>query len=244
MLIPSDRHTPADLELWAELEAADRIHGASDRVQQLAGRSIAEIRAFLLRGPAYLSCSFGKDSVTLADLAREAGIPCQLVYLRADPVANPETPKVRDAFLVSWPWDYREVVVDYRGAPAGLGPDALEREKDRLFFGAFRSIGLPHISGIRAEESGGRKIRMRRWGLSSPGACAPLGWWKSTDVFGWLAHRGLPVHPSYAMLGGGRWDRRHVRVDELGGARGDQFGRREWEYSYYGDVLRRLEAGQ
>lgn len=184
----------------------------------------------------------GKDSVVLADLVREAGIACPLVYLRAEPVANPESPRVRDAFLPGWPWEYREIEIDYRSIPPGLPFDAVEKAKDRLFFGAFESLDLPHISGIRAEESGGRKIRMRRWGLMSANACAPLGWWTSADVFGWLAHRDLPVPPAYAMLGGGRWDRRQIRVDELGGDRGSQFGRGAWEAEYFGDVLRRLEA--
>jgi len=53
----------------------------------------------------------------------------------------------------------------------------------------------------------------------------------------------LPVHPAYAMTAGGRWDRKHIRVASLGGQRGAQYGRREWEREYYGDVLRRLEAG-
>lgn len=244
MLIPSERHRPADLELWAELEEADRVHGSSDRIRRLADRSIEEIRRFLAMGPAYLSCSFGKDSTVLADLARRAGVPIALVYLRTEPVGNPESPRVRDAVLSWWPWEYREIVVDYRVISPGLSFDEIERAKDRLFFATFASIGLPHVSGIRADESHGRKARMRRWGLSSQNACAPLGWWKSEDVFGWLATHRLPVHPSYAMLGGGRWDRRHIRVDELGGERGGGMGRAAWESEYYGDVLRRLATGR
>jgi phosphoadenosine phosphosulfate reductase len=244
VLIPSPRHTPADLALWAELESADRVHGGRLMRSGRVERSVAAIREFAGRGPCYASVSWGKDSVALAHMIMESCPSIPLVHLRAVPHGNPENGAVRDPFLAASPSaDYREIAVDYRDIPAGSGADAVEREKDRRFFGAFTSLGLSrHLSGIRADESSGRKVRMRRFGLASPNACAPMGWWSAADVFGYLAVNGLPVHPSYAMLGGGRWDRRHVRVDELGGARGDQFGRRAWEIEYYGDVLRRLEV--
>jgi phosphoadenosine phosphosulfate reductase len=87
-------------------------------------------------------------------------------------------------------------------------------------------------------------MRMARFAENSPNACAPAGWWKLDEVFAVLASEGLPAHPSYAMLGGGRWDRRHLRVSEVGDEKGIGWGRREWEREYYGDVLRRLEAGK
>ena len=105
-----------------------------------------------------------------------------------------------------------------------------------------RTIGGRHLSAIRAEESAGRRARMRRWGLTSPNACAPIGNWRSADVFGYLAIHDLPIHPNYAMTAGGRWQREHLRVDELAGERGDQFGRAAWETEYYGDVLRRRQV--
>lgn len=59
MLMPSDRHTRADLELWAELEEADRIHGARESMARKAERSIATIREFAARGACYCSISWG-----------------------------------------------------------------------------------------------------------------------------------------------------------------------------------------
>lgn len=241
MLIASGRHKPADLELWAELESADRLNGERLLKSGKAERSIEAIREFVAAGPCYLSVSWGKDSVALASLAIESGFVGPLVHLKAVPVGNPETHAVRDAFLGRYKGaDYRETVVDYRDIPKGLGSDKIEREKDQRFFRAFP--GGRYLSGIRADESSGRKIRMRKWGLSGPTTCAPLGWWTATDVFGYLTVNHLPVHPAYAMLGDGRWERKHLRVDELAGDRGDQFGRREWELEYYGDVLRRIDA--
>jgi phosphoadenosine phosphosulfate reductase len=240
-LIPSSRHTPADLALWRDLEGADRAHGRSAGLVRKVDRSTEAIRGFLAAGPAYLSVSWGKDSVVLAHLGLTVAPRLPLIHLRAVPHGNPDTPAVRDAFLTRYPGtDYRELAVDYRDIPPGLGPDVIEREKDRRFFATFP--GGRYLSGIRADESAGRKVRMRKWGLRGPTTAAPLGWWTAADVFAFLATEGLPVHSTYSMLGAGRWDREHVRVDELGGARGNQFGRKEWELLYYGDFLRRIEA--
>jgi phosphoadenosine phosphosulfate reductase len=247
MLIASERHTKRDLEFWAELEAADIVHGARTQLADRIERSSRAIRDFARGGNAYVSVSWGKDSVVLADLCRRAAPDLPLVYLKAEPTGNPLCLAVRDAYLGSYPTtQYSERTVDYRAIDPGLGCDETEKAKDRLFYGEFRAVekrwGTRHISGIRADESSGRKARMKRWGLASLNALAPLGWWSVADVFGYLAVRGLPVHPNYAMLGGGRWPREHLRVDELGGDRGTGFGRADWEREYYGDILRRITS--
>jgi phosphoadenosine phosphosulfate reductase len=230
-----------DLELWAVQEEADLARAELPRMSRLIEQSLKAIRDFVAAGPCYCSVSWGKDSVVLAHLVHLSRCRMQLVNLHAEPVCNPDTRLVRDAFLMRWPSDYVEEIVDYRSIDSRC-LDEIEHEKDRLFFGSFRRFGSRHISGIRADESGGRKIRMRRWGLASESACAPLGWWQGDDVFAYAAAHQLPLHPAYAMQGNGRWERRHIRVDELGGQRGDCFGRAEWEREYYGDALRRLEA--
>ncbi len=228
MLIPSHRHRSADLELWHELEEADRIHGERLLLSGKVMRSMEAIREFAAAGTCYCSVSWGKDSVTLAYLIWLTGLSIPLFSVRTTPYDNPHTSDVRDAFLARFDVEYSEtVVVSHTDAP---------------FYRAFREAGSRHISGIRAAESGGRKIRMRTWGLASPNACAPLGWWTTADVFGYLAVHDLPTHPNYAMIGGGRWDRERIRVDELGGEGGSQFGRWDQEREYYGDILNRLAA--
>lgn len=223
MLISCERHRPEDLELWNELEEADHLHYQRLAKSGKIKKSIAAIQEFAAHGPCYASVSWGKDSVTLAHLIYLSGCSLPLVHVAMHPGTNPESLRVRDHFLSCWPSDYQEISAHrddfYR---------VLDARKQR------------HISGIRADESGGRKMRMRTWGVSSPSACAPLGWWSNADVFAYLAENNLPVHPSYAMLGNGRWAREHVRVDVLGGFRGDQFGRAEWEAEYFSDVINRL----
>jgi len=218
MLIPCDRHKAVDLRGWAELEWADKVWAnQGDRLARLAARSLDAIEAFIA-GPCYASTSWGKDSVVLLHL---------FLSVRGQVV-------------------YHEEAVDYARVDPRLPTIVWDRETYRLWDAAWRKVeedfGARHFSGIRSEESSGRRLRMRRFGLNSPNASAPLGWWTQADIFAYLAAHQLPVHPNYAMLGGGRWKRDHLRVSEIGDEKGIEFGRREWEKEYYGDLLRRNEA--
>ncbi len=246
MLTPSPRHRPADLALWRELEQGDLLES---RRPALAGRvaaSLAAVRDFAAKGPCYASVSWGKDSVVLAWLVATAAPRVPLVNLRVSPTRNPDCDAVRDAFLARHPLDYHEEPVDYGGVDPSLPTVVWDRETYRLWDAAWRRVsarfGGRHLSGVRGDESRGRSIRVKRWGLASPNACAPLGHWTQAQVFAALAAAALPVHPAYAMLGGGRWPRDRLRTSEVGDEKGVGCGRRAWESEYYGDVLRRLAA--
>lgn len=228
MLIACERHRSEDLLLWSEMEEADRVHGR--RLAAKAARSLDAIRDFAAAGPCYASISWGKDSVTLAHLVWLSEAPVLLWHYRGAISYNPYTELVRDAFLARFDVEYGEVFPEY-------DPEWSEARIDAAFVRCLGMAGDRYLSGIRAGESFGRRVRMRRHGLATMRTCAPLGWWTVQDVFGWLAVHDLPVHPNYAMLGGGRWPREHLRVSALTGTRGDQFGRAEWEKEYYGDVL-------
>jgi len=234
MLIASQRHRPEDLELWLELEGADLARGKM--LGDKPSKALAAIREF---NPNYASVSWGKDSVALAHLIYQSGLVIPLVWVKQIPLYNPDCKSVRDAFLSRWPMTYREIIMHLReGHYAWHATGSLEAG----FAQAADEFGPRYVSGIRAQESGGRKIRMRKYGLASPNACAPLGWWTEADVFGYLAANDLPVHPVYAMLGCGRWERNQIRTCRLEGRGGDGSGRNEWEKEYYGDVLRRLKV--
>lgn len=249
MLIPSDRHTAADLDLWGELEPADRVVGARFLRSARLEESRRAIRAFAASGDCAGMVSWGKESIALAHLLRSEAPGVPLVHLRPTN-HNPDCDAVRDAYFAAFPGQaYEEVPVDYGSLhAAGLPDHALDRETDARWYAAIRDCearhGGRHITGIRSGESFGRMIRTLRWGLSTPNACAPIARWTLAEVYGYLAARELPVHPAYAMLGGGRWPRERLRVAEIGDTHGKGSGRREWEYSYYGDILRRLESGR
>lgn len=242
MLIPSERHTPADRELWTALEAADLSHYPLLMQSGKIERSLDALRTF--RPPFYASFSGGKDSLVMLDLLRLAGILTQtpVVFFHAMPKANPDavTAVARAAAHFGI-----EIEIRPYESPVPAGPrEEAEQVASASFLRECRQADQQfgnRVLGLRADESGVRKIRFRRWGLISKTCCAPLGWWSLEDVYSYAAANRLPLCPVYGMLGGGRWERHTLRVDALMGEPGSQFGRAEWEQEYYGDVLRRLE---
>lgn len=246
MLIPSPRHRPEDLLLWADYEEADAIRARSATLAGRVARSLSVLREFVGRGDCYASVSWGKDSVVTADLMRRVSLHPPLVNL-ACTNRNPDCNAVRDAYLSVSRQHYFEINVDYGDLHSSeLSEAQLDKATDAVWYraidGASKQFGR-HVLGIRADESGIRRMRCRVWGESSPNACSPLAWWTQEDVFAYLYARGLPVHPAYAMLGGGRWPRDRIRTAEIGDTHGRGGGRRQWEAEYYGDILRRLESG-
>lgn len=231
MLIKSPRHTQADLWHWLEISDGDSAWGKSPKVRQKAEQSIAEIRRFAAEGPCYTGVSWGKDSCVLAHLVSIASPKIPLVWVRWPVFDNPDSCSVCKAFPGISNMPYREV----------LSPD-MDNDDGRIGFAMAVDVAGTNrrITGLRAQESRTRKVSMSHIGLSTDRSCRPLGWWTAADVFGYLAANRLPVHPVYAMNGGGRWAREQIRVDSLGGERGNCIGRAEWEREYYSDVLNRL----
>lgn len=247
MLIPSDRHTDADLELWAELEEADAIHAARPALAARSKQSIASICEFAEAGPCHAGTSWGKDSVVLCHLLWNASPDIPLMHLRPTN-HNPDCDAVRDRYFAQFPGQsYTEVVVDYSGIDrVGLPDHEVDRLTDERWYAAIRDYEAVHydrhLLGIRSDESFGRMIRTLRWGINTARTSAPLAHWRTADIYAYLALHNLPVHPAYAMLGGGRWPRERLRVAEIGDTHGKGSGRRDWEAEYYGDVLRRGEV--
>lgn len=241
MLIHSRRHTERDLRLWRAHEEADRVHAIRERVRE----AVDAITAFAA-DDCYAGTSWGKDSVAVCHLLWLHARNVPLIHLRPTN-HNPDCDAVRDAYFAAFPGQaYHEELVSYAGIDRVRTPaHELDRLTDQRWFAAIgrceQRFGRHRILGIRAEESTGRRIRMLRWGTTSKRACAPIGNWSTRDVFAYLAQHGVPAHPAYAMLGGGRWKREKIRVAEIGDTRGTGIGRAEWEIEYYGDLLRRIQ---
>lgn len=231
MLIPSHRHRPEDLLLWAELEAADLINASSWRMQKKIEASKKIVDSFIADDPAYCSVSWGKDSVVVAHIVRQLSATIKLVWVRWPRSDNPDSVLVRDTFADNLSFDV-------------IAPDD-DADDGRLGFSlAAKFAETPRrISGLRASESTSRRLSISHE-INTLNSCRPLAWWSLADIFGYLAVNSLPVHPVYAMLGGGRWNREQIRVDSIGGARGRGAGRDQWEREYYGDVLNRLASGR
>lgn len=229
--------------LWEMQESADLI-GCTESKEREA---IAAIEEFTMsHADAYCGVSWGKDSVTTAHLLWKVARDIPLVHLRPTN-HNHDCDNVRDRYFESFPGqEYREVLVDYSGVDrCRLTDQEVDEETDRIWYESISTIGdasSGRILGIRADESIVRTYRVFRWGLNTKNACAPIGKWTTNDVFCYLAKNDLPVHPVYAMNGGGRWNRERLRVAEIGDIHGTGGGRRQWEQEYYGDVLARMQV--
>lgn len=236
MLIPSHRHTPADLEHWAICEKQDAARACMRAMERLEAQAMLAVEEFLSATPgAYVSVSWGKDSVVVAHLASRVRPGARCIWFPAGAVENPDCPMVRDAFLARFDVDYieHEAAVFTKTFEGHDGAQA-------AFEAAAEQHGAQYVSGVRAQESKVRKIRMRRWGESTINTCAPIGWWKHDDVFAYLHKYDLPIHPAYACTMGGLYPREHIRVATIGGYRGTGLGRRQWEATYYRDEIVRI----
>lgn len=231
MLIPSDRHTPADLRLWAEYKEADRAYAEScgPRLKRLQSESIAILSKWATGQDGFLGTSWGKDSVVLMHVAKLAGIRVPSVWVRMRGRDNPDCESVRDRFLSGIPGNYHERTFVYE-----------ECSRDEHWKAVAQEFGQRRLTGLRMDESGRRAMSVRHLGIDTGVSCRPLAHWTSPDVFAWAAIHDLPLHPAYAMLGGGRWPREHLRTHGIGGETGTNWGRREWEQEYYGEELRRV----
>ncbi len=242
MLIQSPRHTARDMAAWENAERADAVVARSVDLARHELRALAVAHAFAAGG-CYAGTSWGKDSTVLAHLvARLAsdGVRVPLVCL-VSPADNPDCARVRDAFLAAHPVEYHEIQCPGRWDRVGWHATGT---MEAGFAEAVRRFGPRHISGVRAEESGPRRERMRRWGHTTTNTCAPLGWWRGRHVFGYLHKYGLPVHPAYAMSRGGLLERERLRVAWVGLLHGTGRGRRDWERTYYPEMLRYLERAE
>jgi phosphoadenosine phosphosulfate reductase len=246
-LIPSPRHTTADLETWARYEHYDTALAESAYLGTLADRARALIEEFASVGECYCSVSWGKDSVVVAHLVATSSVAGRvpLVFARARDWETPEVDQVRDAFLAAHPhvsYEEKEFTfrVPMRGEP-GFEDDAARQ--DALGETLANTHGGRHISGVRAEESRIRAMSLRWHGEATVRSCRPIIKWRCADhVFPYLDRHDLPIHPAYGMSVGGFHDRRWLRVHALGcehpglsAARGDDPW--AWEDRYYGDVL-------
>lgn len=224
MLIHSPRIKPIDYECWNRYADIDCTTDVSQRAAS-ASRHVLQFAD----ADTFCAVSWGKDSVCVAAIVAIFAPKVPLYCVRTKR-QNPDCDLVRDAFLNKFPGiSYTEIVEPESPWPHwGYGLKQIPFRKS--------------IHGVRAAESGERSLSAAVHGIATDRTCRPILRWTGLDVFAFLEQAGLPVHPSYAMLGGGRWNRDRIRVGTLGGERGNGIGRAEWEREYYGDVIRRMQA--
>jgi len=242
-LVSMQRMTDPDKRHWARLEKTDRMLAWSDGMERKIESAQRAIVEFATRGPCYLGVSWGKDSVAVAGLLMSTGVSVPIVWIRVEPKENPDCVLVRDAFLSRFPHvDYHEIARHCVREPNGTWSSKGTLESG--FGEAAQRFGDRYLTGIRSEESAGRKMREAIHGVMTERTCAPITRWRGVDVFAYLHRAGLPIHPAYGCTLGGQIERERVRVASLGGSRGTEFGRREWEWAYYRQELVALGEDQ
>jgi phosphoadenosine phosphosulfate reductase len=229
MLIRTDRHSTEDLALWSDYEEIDAMSKWSE---QKCDQSITVMRDFLSSNDkSCVMVSWGKDSIVLLDLFLKCGIERSVVYMRFSDRANPDCDSVRDVFMRTHDFDYKEEVFEYRDV----------RKGDKHWKILFEKYGK-RCSGIRNDESSVRSLQWCVNGFASKNSCRPLSLWRSSEIFAYIHDNGLPLSPVYGYLGGGRYKRENLRTHSLSGTTGNGMGRTEWEREYYPDVLNRIAA--
>lgn len=233
-LLLSPRLLPGDWEAWQQNSARDLSIAGTAAFARRVEDAEQRLYRWGRRRNCYIGVSWGKDSVVVADMAARYLPDKPLVWLREEPTYNPDCLRVRDEFLRLYPEArYDEIVVQCRIDEAGTPHATGTMELGFAIADGRYSDG--HISGIRADESGSRKRYFRIFDGMTERTLAPIIRWSGDDVFAYLADRNLPIHPVYAMSLGGAMDRERLRVASLRGKRGTEFGRREWEDTYYPD---------
>jgi phosphoadenosine phosphosulfate reductase len=241
VLIPSPRHSRADLEAWARVSRVDVALGKTRAMAAKVEAACGALEAFLRASLAgYQGVSWGKDSGACLYLATRVyartGLRMPLVWVRVGTRENPDCLAVRDAWRARFgaALDYHEVCVAASdGAPGRL-------TSGDGFAEAARRFGDRHVSGVRADESRVRELSAQHHGVATARTCRPILRWSARDVYALHAAEDLPLHPAYAMSFGGALDRDRLRVASLGGDRGTGHGRRGWEMHYYGAEMAAL----
>lgn len=234
-LIASRRHRPDDLAHWTVLARTDALRARLAKMNALEARALAALEDFVRRGPCYIGVSWGKESMVVAHMAARLRLGVPVVWFPAGTIENPDCVLVRDEFLARFDVRY----IEHEAASIAWSQDGTHRVHDgaqEAFVRATKAYGARYVSGVRAEESRARRLRMKHWGESSINTCAPIGWWKIEDVYAYMARYDLPVHPAYACTMGGQYPRESIRVATIGGILGGNRGRREWEAMYYPEM--------
>lgn len=181
--------------------------------------------------PAYVACSWGKDSVVMLHLAQSLLGPLPVLHVRdedADLIAN--FSEVAAAFLGRWPAsEYHQVTVPMLGASVGQASDRWME-------------GRPEVNrfiGLRFQEQGDRQWSLSRHGpiyqyADGTWRTCPLIWWGWKDVWAYIVANDLPYlsvydHPamgdkresrtssvySHRLLGGDHGGINNGRIERL-----------------------------
>ena len=239
-LLRSPRFQPGDLAAWKEASAADHGVASTTRHRRLVESTEERMVRWSRDRSGVVSVSWGKDSVVLAHMASQL-LDWPLMYRRIWPLDSPHTTSVRDEFLAHYPVRYHEVfsvVAPPRGPVEHRTAVRASRRRAIKLFGPCR------IMGVRAAESPDRELFRAATDGETKHTLSPMIDWTAVDVWAYLAHHDLPIHPAYGFSLSGAIARDQLRVSALGGERGRGHGRHEHEAVYYPELDEVRETGR
>ncbi len=151
----------------------------------------------------YVACSFGKDSAVMLHLVMQQYPSVPVRFVRW-----PETGLLNDFEPVLAAWESRFGLV----AGQNLHFCDLSRPSIEVVVpGRHRAVAAlaptdGYFIGLRAEESKGRRMALKKFGpvhhaASGLWRIAPLDWWRWQDVAAYTALHELPVLASYGSTG-------------------------------------------
>lgn len=200
-LLDSPRLSATDRAFWALQARNDAQRGRSAALARKAQQARELIAEFLGKHPgAFVSVSWGKDSVVVAHLVRQVNPDVLLVHVTHPWLANPCALQVRDAFLAEWPMPYAEHLI---------------KDERKYFKDVAAEFGDFGFRGIRAQESKTRRLSAYRFGEDTGKICRPVLWWKTHEIFAYHERHGLPLSPVYAMSRDGQDVREFIRTDHV-----------------------------
>lgn len=160
-------------------------------------QALSVIEQALAIAPAYVACSWGKDSLVVAHLVWSAS-PAVLLFHDGseDEDEQDNYTEVRESFLSQFPMPYKGIVRGYNAGDGGGLYEQLPTEP-MVFL------------GLRAEENSRRRMALSRHGLihqyksDSPvrprghWRCCPIAWWSWRDVWAYIMAHDLPYLNAY-----------------------------------------------